>query len=164
MKLGWKIALILLAVLVAGSGIAFGVIYLRYNGEVRVTDRGVVAGDPQAAEANTKALNRMLLFAHKGTTLVFEPGDYYVAAGKTGGLTLLHKNGVTLKGEEGATLINTTYSPYKLPGDFAYMDSGLINLVGGRDIRIEGLAFDYRAVTSVTGVITPMINRWRGKK
>lgn len=158
MKLGWKIALTVLALVVAGAGIAFGVIYLRYNGEVRVTDRGVVADDPDAADANAKALNRMLLFAHKGTTLVFDEGDYYVSAGKTGGLTLLYKNGVTLRGEEGATLINTTYTPYRLPGEFQYMDSNILNLVGGKDIRIEGLSFDYQEITSVTGVITEVGN------
>lgn len=120
---------------------------------VVVTEHGVRANRIDCAAANRRALNRLLRRAKDGTTLVFPEGDYYVAASKLGGISIAHKQGVTLRGEN-AALINTSYSPAPAASLLHYPKSSLLSVRSSKDVTIKGLTLDYAAHTSVSGVIT----------
>lgn len=153
MKKGWLIALISVAVIVAGAAVTGLVLSAKYSGTVVVTERGVVADSRDCAESNRKALNRILRWARKGTTVVFPEGDYYISASQLGGISLSNKKEITLRGEN-AVLINTSYSPYNVASLLNYQESNLISVHNAENITIEGLTFDYESPTCVSGVIT----------
>ncbi|MGN1249096.1 MAG: hypothetical protein ACI4XW_03385, partial [Candidatus Spyradocola sp.] len=140
------------AVLVCGVVTAGLVLSARYSGTVIVTEHGVTANSPDHAAANRRALNRMLRWARPGTTLVFPEGDYYVAASRLGGVTIAHKHGITLRGDN-AALLNASYSPASasLP---TYQTSSLLAVRSSTDVTIEGLTLDYAQHASVSGAIT----------
>lgn len=154
MKKGRKIALIITTAAVVIGAAAVGVAYTRYGGEIDVTAHGIIADNPDAADKNLKKLNKMLLLSRKGTVLKFPEGKYYISANFSGGLQLIKKKGITLRGIGEATLVNTSYTPYATAKELSYSNSNMINIVKSKNIVIEGLGFDYREITSASGVIT----------
>lgn len=168
MKKGWKITLtVASAIAVVAVGLTAVAIVSQRHGDtadvtvgadgatkttIVVTEHGVVANDRDYADKNTKAINRIIRSAKKGTTIVFPKGNYYISSSLRGGISISNKTDITLQGTD-ACIINTSFSPEYVEKPDHYMDSNIFLINNSENITIEGISVDYEKRTNICGVV-----------
>lgn len=108
----------------------------------------IIPDSPESAKSNSKILNDIIKKANSNTEIVIPEGQYYLASP----LVISKKSNIKITSVgDGATFINTSYSPYseldskKTPNIF-YISSS-------ENIRIENISFDYQSNVSADGII-----------
>ena len=100
--------------------------------------------DPVMAKENGKIINRIIKKAEAETKIILPEGRYCIDSP----ISLKGKSNITLSAEgEGATLINTSYTP------FGEGSPNMIDIFGCENIQIENISFDYKAFPTAEGVI-----------
>ncbi len=118
---------------------------------INILDYGIVANSLDSAKANTKALNRLINSCAEGTAIYFPNNKYYFES-DNGCIKINYKNSLLFYGDN-AVIINTSFDPTVEINEENYHNSMTVSLHNSKNIRIEGLRFDYYHYTQVCGKV-----------
>ncbi len=116
-----------------------------------VLDNGIVVNSLEKAKENTKAINRLISSCPKGAEIYFPEGKYYLESDNSC-IRINNKTDLRIYGDN-AVIINTSFDPTAEITNLNYSDSMTVGIHKSKNIRIEGLAFDYYRYTQACGKI-----------